>query len=653
MPASPSSVSHYSLLETIDGIPALQWLLCWIRKRELKLDLCVVCDSRVAATVREITNYIPGVGMVVCDLPSQIDALLEAGAEDQVEECVLLPPAVAFAPPDLISKVLNHHCSFQNDYTFVAGLPDGFTPEIYGPRALQMLRRFPSISDRYSRARTGLEAIVAVVAAKTIQGESLSSTPFAASAWFPTSMLDGLPEPVDQSGFGFARIANRALAVLAMKDGSADVLSGLRAWKQSMLEAIAARKSCLKSFSFCCVAAKQDETTRVLYLQTAGGYSGAEEALYTMIQNLDRSKFAPHVVIGSPGYMAQKLQQGNVEVEVANTDFTTVDDQSVAVLLNAIHRIRPHLIHANGIGEQTAGLVANLADIPLIEHVRVNIPNIDNARISPNWYRRHALHYADKLVAVSQSVKSRLLTCGVATPDIEVVYDGIDIESFKNCRQMRRHSRSALHLPDSAFIMLLVARLHNSKRHDLAIKALAGIHKKIPNGYLVIVGEPISRAEALWKSQLLSLAQQMGFEDRIVFAGFHKDIRPVLGAADVLVLCSDEEPLGICVLEAMAARIPTITTEKCGVAELLENGENSLVVPSNNEHALAQAFEEVSSAPPERLDRLCRNGYETVVTRASARKCAQQVESIYFKLLRRAVGRPPSQQTNRLEFQVC
>lgn len=645
MPASPSTVSYYPLLDLVDGVPALGWYLRWISQLELKLEICIVCDSRVITTVREVVKGAPGVETIVCDGPGQIDALLEAARASHAEECVLLPPGTAFAPPNLISKVLDHHSALCNDYTFVTGLPDGFTPEIYGPKALQILHSFRSIAHRYSRARSGLEAFVAAAAKKDVQGGTpLSSTPFAASAWVAAPRLVGLPEPTDASGFGFALTANRALALLRAKEDS-DVLRGLLAWKQSTLETIANRKSCMKRFNLFRADAKQDGTARVLYMQTPGGYSGAEEALCTMIQNLDRTKFTPYAITGSPGYMAQRLHHIGVSVEVANIDFSIIDDQSIAAVIGALRRVRPHLIHLNCIGEQAIALLVCLAGIPLIEHVRINVPSIEQPRLDRNWYRQHTLRYADKIIAVSRLVKHRLFTCDIPSTDIEIVYDGVDVESFRECSRMRQSTRSALHLPDFAFVILLVARFDICKRHDLAIRALARIRQKIPDAYLVIVGEATSRAEGLWESRLLSQVRQLGIEDRMLFVGFQKNIRNVLGAADVLVLCSDEEPLGICVLEAMAARIPTIVTDSCGVAELLENGENSFVVPSSNEQALAEAIKGVFFSAPERLNRLCQNAYETVVTRASARRCAEQIESIYSRCLKGALLIPPDVST--------
>jgi glycosyltransferase involved in cell wall biosynthesis len=141
-------------------------------------------------------------------------------------------------------------------------------------------------------------------------------------------------------------------------------------------------------------------------------------------------------------------------------------------------------------------------------------------------------------------------------------------------------------LPADRPLILCLGRLTPQKNHTLAISALA----QLPNVSLVVVGEgPLA-------GELQRQASELGVANRFVLAGVRTDARALIGACDAVCLPSVWEGLPLVALEALAAGKPLVATVgEWGIAELLSDGEDALLVPANDPTALASALERVLS----------------------------------------------------------
>ena len=101
-------------------------------------------------------------------------------------------------------------------------------------------------------------------------------------------------------------------------------------------------------------------------------------------------------------------------------------------------------------------------------------------------------------------------------------------------------------------------------------------------------------------------------------------------AADVLVLCSDLEPLGTCVLETMSLELPVIVSDSGGACELVQDGDSGLVVPGSNPAALAQAIVSIAQDQQWAAD-LGRRAREQVLNGFTLDHHASQVASILLR----------------------
>ena len=104
-------------------------------------------------------------------------------------------------------------------------------------------------------------------------------------------------------------------------------------------------------------------------------------------------------------------------------------------------------------------------------------------------------------------------------------------------------------------------------------------------------------------------------------------------AADVFVLASHAEPMGVVYMEAMSTEIPTIGTNAGGVPEMIDDGVNGLLVPPNAPEALADALHRLAAQPQLRL----------ALGRAARRKILAEFDSRLWasELYRRLTGQAP------------
>ena len=137
--------------------------------------------------------------------------------------------------------------------------------------------------------------------------------------------------------------------------------------------------------------------------------------------------------------------------------------------------------------------------------------------------------------------------------------------------------RASLTTPADAPLLLAMGRLHDSKAHDVSLRALA----ELPGVYLWIAG--VGPLEA----KLMGMAQALGVDQRVRFLGWRTDASALYRTADLCVFPSRYEPLGNVVIQAWAHGLPVIAAASQGPRSLLEVGRDRLLVPIDAAGALA------------------------------------------------------------------
>ena len=176
-----------------------------------------------------------------------------------------------------------------------------------------------------------------------------------------------------------------------------------------------------------------------------------------------------------------------------------------------------------------------------------------------------------KFIAISQMVKKNILKhYQCSQENISVVYNGVDLTRFHpdNRNKFRAIIREELGISESSILILFVGS--GFERKGLKALLLATQHFRSEDWRLLIVGK------GKW-SKYLEFAPA-NLKSRIVYHEPIPHIEKYYSAADIFVLPSIYEPFGNANLEALASALPVITTSHCGSADIIQHGENGLIV---------------------------------------------------------------------------
>jgi glycosyltransferase involved in cell wall biosynthesis len=199
-----------------------------------------------------------------------------------------------------------------------------------------------------------------------------------------------------------------------------------------------------------------------------------------------------------------------------------------------------------------------------------------------------ALQRADRVFAVSESLRQVALGLGVPPERVRVVGNGVDLERFTPVD--RTQARAALGLPASAPVLVSVGGLCERKGFHRVIACLPALHDHGTPAHLLVVGGPSPEgdmtAELKAQVQALGLSQHVHFTGPVPPADLHR----VLSAADVFVLATRNEGWANVFLEAMACGLPVVTTAVGGNAEVVCRPELGTVVPFGDAAALTAAM---------------------------------------------------------------
>ncbi|MDR2874398.1 MAG: glycosyltransferase, partial [Methylobacillus sp.] len=220
------------------------------------------------------------------------------------------------------------------------------------------------------------------------------------------------------------------------------------------------------------------------------------------------------------------------------------------------------------------------------------------------------------ILGVSNAVRDDIRTSlrGWPTEHIETLYNRINPQTATRGLLEKTAARRELGLPENAWIVGNVGRLHTDKDQTTLLRGFAQALPQLPNGsLLVIIGT------GTLEHRLKNLAQELGIAASTRFLGKVPDAQRCFKAFDVFALTSDHEPFGMVLLEAMIAGVPIISSNCGGAPEVV--GDTARLFPLGNANALAQELiaqsRETEFAD---LQRRMRERVERLFTDEAARK---------------------------------
>lgn len=216
------------------------------------------------------------------------------------------------------------------------------------------------------------------------------------------------------------------------------------------------------------------------------------------------------------------------------------------------------------------------------EHGRV-YPDLPNRKRM--IFNRCFLRACDRVIAVGEAVKQALIDNeGIPRQRIGVIYNGVRLEDFVADQETRFRLRAELGISPERLVAIQVARLDGLKDHSTALRTVARVREQIPDFLLLLVGTGLERPAI--ERQIAELR----LEAHVKLLGLRTDVRQLLSAADAFLLTSISEGIPVTLIEAMAARLPIVSTDVGGIAEVVVSGETGYLAPAKDDAALARAL---------------------------------------------------------------
>ena len=213
---------------------------------------------------------------------------------------------------------------------------------------------------------------------------------------------------------------------------------------------------------------------------------------------------------------------------------------------------------------------------------------------------------AQRLVAITESVAKEYQDLGVDESNIFRVPNGVDLERFQGIDK-RKSTRKDLGINDKTFVFLAVGRNHQKKNFTMLLDAAEILKEQGQQNFkVVIVGREVKNLSERVKlnhlSDLVVLLEQIGSESDTDLQLPSDSLVGLYQGADAFVFPSLMETFGIVLAEAMAAKLPIITTDAPGCRDLIRNGKDGIMVPSDDALRLAEEMIKVMSDPEIRAD---------------------------------------------------
>lgn len=166
---------------------------------------------------------------------------------------------------------------------------------------------------------------------------------------------------------------------------------------------------------------------------------------------------------------------------------------------------------------------------------------------------------------------------------------GVDTKRFRNVVVERSAYRESLKINEDQLLILAVGELSHRKNHQIVIKALA--KAAIPNAVFMICGNAMTSTNT--KKQLAQMARKNGVDLRLM--GLREDIPEICKCADIGVMPSTREGLGLSGIEMLAAGLPVVASDVHGIVDYITDGVDGYLCDPFDENAFARAIKKLSN----------------------------------------------------------
>lgn len=357
---------------------------------------------------------------------------------------------------------------------------------------------------------------------------------------------------------------------------------------------------------------------RILHLISSGGMYGAEAVILNLSQSLNRggenmSALALFNNTARPNLeLRAAAEKAGLEAHLIVCRGQV--DTSVPSRIRELTRaLQTEIVHAHGYkADIYAGTALSRSDVALVATCHNWIDNSAVLR-AYGWLDRRMLRKFQRVAAVSQAVRTRLLSSGLRPEQVQIIPNGILLPDLP---------LPELASPERPLTIGLVGRLSPEKGIDIFIRAAAAVLRDRPSARFVIAGDGPER------SRLQDLVRELDVQQQVSLLGRCDDMASFYLSLDMLIISSHTEGLPMALLEGMAYGVPVVATRVGDIPSVLDEERTGKLVAPGDPTALAAAINELLSDGSRRRA-MGANARERVAAEFSATAMSDRYVQIY------------------------
>jgi N-acetyl-alpha-D-glucosaminyl L-malate synthase BshA len=287
-----------------------------------------------------------------------------------------------------------------------------------------------------------------------------------------------------------------------------------------------------------------------------------------------------------------------------------------------VHYAIPHAISALLARQMCATKGRRLPFITTLHGTDVTLVGMDRSYLP---ITRFGIEQSDGVTAISKYLRDKTLTDFSITRPIEAIPNFVNCDVYTPMEPDKREEARKAWAPNGEKLLIHLSNFRPVKRVTDCVQIFARIVKQIP-AHLLLVGDGPDR------SQAEMLAFSLGIRERVHFLGKQDSVTELLPLADLMLMPSELESFGLAALEAMACRVPAISTRVGGVPELIADGINGCLFSVGDVESMSQCAIDLLKDPA-RLEAMGAAARQTAQDRFCASRIIPLYESYYEQIL--------------------
>ena len=288
-----------------------------------------------------------------------------------------------------------------------------------------------------------------------------------------------------------------------------------------------------------------------------------------------------------------------------------------------VHYAIPHSVSAL-LARQMLAKRKHLPFVTTLHGTDITLVGLDRSYLP---ITRFAIEESDGVTSISEYLREKTMQDFKIERPIEVIPNFVNCDLYRpRGGEERAHARARYAEPGEK-VLLHLSNFRPVKRVVDVVEIFARVAQQMP-ARLLLVGDGPDRSAAEW------LASSKGIHHRVTFLGKQDSVHELLPLADLMLMPSELESFGLAALEAMACKVPTISTRVGGIPELIEDGVTGRLFPVGDVDGMAEAAIELL-AEPERLHAMG----EACRAAARSRYCSTRIIPHYERYYERVLDR--------------